>query len=85
MPPKRKKWDGLCAAGLHGLDLEGQPCDLCAKRLVEVHARLFPDDFETLKRRAEENGVSLQIELRQLVRRALKGERREVLVLKEQS
>lgn len=25
----RRKWNGLCSAGLHGLDFEGQPCDLC--------------------------------------------------------
>jgi hypothetical protein len=24
-------WNGLCAAGRHGLDYEGQACDLCAK------------------------------------------------------
>lgn len=23
-------WDGLCSAGKHGLDFDGQPCDLCA-------------------------------------------------------
>lgn len=26
-----KKWNGLCPDGRHGLDFEGQACDLCAK------------------------------------------------------
>lgn len=25
----RESWSGLCPAGKHGLDYEGQPCDLC--------------------------------------------------------
>lgn len=53
-------------------------------KLVEVHARLFPDDVEELKRRAAESGLSYHIELRLLVRRALRGEKREVLVIKDQ-
>lgn len=24
------RWNGLCPAGKHGLDFEGQTCDLCA-------------------------------------------------------
>lgn len=29
-PPARKpKWNGLCPEGEHGLDFEGQDCDLC--------------------------------------------------------
>lgn len=24
-------WNGLCPKGRHGLDYQGQPCDLCAK------------------------------------------------------
>lgn len=80
-----KKWNGFCPRGKHGLDFKGQPCALCPPQLVEVHARLFAGDVETLQGMANANGVTLQIELRQLVRRALKGERREVLVLKEQT
>jgi len=26
---KAKEWSGMCLAGKHGLDYEGQPCDLC--------------------------------------------------------
>lgn len=51
--------------------------------LAEVHTRLFVDSVEELKRRAEASGTPWHIELRLLVRRALAGERREVLVLKE--
>jgi hypothetical protein len=53
-------------------------------KLVEVHARLFPDDVAELKRLAGISGLTYQIELRLLVRRALRGERREVVVLKDQ-
>ncbi len=53
-------------------------------KLVEVHARLFPADVDELKRIAAERGISLQIELRSLVHRTLKGEHRDVVVLKEQ-
>jgi hypothetical protein len=52
-------------------------------RLVEVHARLFPESVRELKRLAAERGVSWQIELRLLVKRALAGEHRDVLVMKE--
>lgn len=54
-----------------------------SNKLKEVHVRLFADDVKTLKRIAKERGSPYQAELRQLVRRALKGERREVLILKE--
>jgi hypothetical protein len=30
-----KKWKGKCPAGLHGLDYEGQRCDLCARLLMD--------------------------------------------------
>ena len=31
-PEERKRgWDGFCPAGYHGLDYQGQACDLCAK------------------------------------------------------
>lgn len=49
--------------------------------LVEVHARLFEEDVVTLQRIAAEKGISYQIELRALVRRALKGY--DLAVLKE--
>lgn len=55
-----------------------------AQKLIDVHARLFPDDVRELKRIAAERRMPWQIELRQLVHRALSGERREVVVLKEQ-
>jgi len=51
--------------------------------LVEVHARLFAEDVEALKRVAAEKGLPWQIELRLLVRRGVKGETREVVLLKE--
>lgn len=53
--------------------------------VVPVHARLFADDVKRLKELAAERGIGWQIELRLLVRRALKNEQREVLVLKEQT
>lgn len=54
-------------------------------KLVEAHCRLFADDVEALKRIAISNGTRWHIELRLLVRRALRGERREVIVLKDQT
>lgn len=50
-------------------------------RVVEVHARLFADDVAHLKKLAAESRLSWQVELRQLVHRALKGEKREVLMI----
>lgn len=50
----------------------------------EVHARLFADDIRELKRIASEHGSKWQFELRLLVRRALKGERREIAILREE-
>lgn len=52
--------------------------------LVSVNTRLFFEDIEFLKRAAAEQGLPWQIELRLLVHRAVKGEQRDVLVLKEQ-
>jgi hypothetical protein len=52
--------------------------------LKEVHTRLFRQDVAMLKRVAKERGSQWQVELRQLVHRALKGERREIVVLKDQ-
>ncbi len=52
--------------------------------ISNVHARLFSDDVAQLKRLAAERGIPWHVELRLLVRRALKGEHREVLVLKDQ-
>lgn len=51
--------------------------------LREVHARLFDDDVETLIKIAEERRTKWQMELRLLVHRALKGERREFVTIKE--
>ncbi len=50
-------------------------------KLVEVHARLFAEDVRDLKKIALERGSAWHSELRQLVRRALKGEKREVIVI----
>lgn len=54
-------------------------------KLVEVHARLFPADVEMLKQIAADSGVSFQVELRLLVRRALRGEKREIVMIKDQT
>ena len=32
MTATRWRWNGLCPTGFHGLDFEGQACDLCARR-----------------------------------------------------
>lgn len=48
-----------------------------------VTTRLFSSDVSLLKRLAKSNGSKWQIELRQLVRRALKGEKREIVILKD--
>lgn len=52
-------------------------------RLVEVHARLFDEDIAMIKRIAAVSGLPWQTELRLLLRRSLRGEVREVLMLKE--
>jgi len=52
-------------------------------KLTKVHTHLFDADVVTLKQLAESIGSKWQIELRQLVRRALVDER-EVMKLKEQ-
>lgn len=56
-----------------------------APKLVQVNARFFAEDVDLLKQISQESGIPWQVELRLLVRRALKGERREIVVLKEQS
>lgn len=55
-----------------------------SKRLVSVHTRLFDGDIRELKRIAAEQGIPWQIELRMTVHRALKGQHREITILKEQ-
>lgn len=52
-------------------------------RLIAVHVRLFREDVKALKDRASKNALPWNIELRQLVRRALKGETREFHIIKE--
>lgn len=54
-----------------------------SNKLAIVHVRLFAADVATIKKIASQSGNPYQLELRQLVRRALKGELREVLILKE--
>lgn len=48
-----------------------------------VHARLFVEDIARLKKIAEQHGLPWQIELRLLVHRALRGEQRDIVVIKE--
>lgn len=38
----KSAWDGLCPAKLHGLDREGQTCDLCPKKLKFRDYPQFP-------------------------------------------
>lgn len=56
---------------------------LARPKLYEVHVRLFSEDVVELKRIAAHNGSHWNIELRQLVRRALRGERREITIISE--
>ena len=51
-------------------------------KLIKVHVRLFTDDVKLLKARALQNGLPWNIELRQLVRRALRGEVKDFFVVK---
>jgi predicted DNA binding CopG/RHH family protein len=53
-------------------------------KLTTVTTRLFTDDVEELKRRAAIEFTPWQVSLRLLVRRALRGERKEIAVLSEQ-
>jgi predicted DNA binding CopG/RHH family protein len=52
-------------------------------KLERVNARLFAADVLTIKKIAAQRGLPWHIELRMLVRRALKGETREILMLKD--
>lgn len=52
-------------------------------KLIDTHVRLFADDVSQIKKIAHERGLPWQIELRMLVRRALRSEHREVVLLKE--
>lgn len=54
-----------------------------APLLYDTHVKLFRDDVAQLKKLAAENRSKWQVELRQLVHRALRGERREITVVKE--
>lgn len=53
-------------------------------KLKRVNTRLFAEDVSAIKKIAAQRGLHWQIELRMLVRRALKGEQREVLLLRDQ-
>lgn len=53
-------------------------------KLVPVNTRLMASDIQELKRIAVEQGIPWQVELRMTVHRALKGQRREITILKEQ-
>lgn len=50
--------------------------------LKMVTSRLFKDDVDTLQKIAEERGTQWQVELRLLIRRALKNEKREFVIIK---
>lgn len=52
-------------------------------KLEVVTTRLFARDVAELREIAETKGLAWQIELRLLVRRALAGDRREVLIVKD--
>jgi len=54
-----------------------------ATKLTPVNVRLFSEDVEEIKQIAEEQGGSWQVELRMTVRRALRGQRREVTIIAE--
>lgn len=53
--------------------------------LYDVHVHLFADDLAQIKKIAVEKGIPWSVELRSMVRLALKGERREITVVKEAS
>lgn len=52
-------------------------------KLTEVHVRLYSEDVRALKKSAAEKGLPWNIELRQLVRLALRGERREITIVRD--
>ena len=51
-------------------------------KLVAVYTRLYSEDAELLRKMAAERGTPLAIELRMLVHRTLRGEKREVVLVK---
>lgn len=50
---------------------------------IAAHVRIQRQDMLALQKMAKVSGVTWQMELRMLVHRALRGERREVMVLKD--
>lgn len=75
-------WNGLCPAGKHGLDYEGQPCDLCLKptkaareraALVAIGRRLDEQVIERIARElsaAYADGAASVVKERDSYRRA---------------
>lgn len=53
------------------------------KHLRPVFSRLFATDVAEIKRIAADRGIPWQIELRLLIRRAIRGAAREVVLVKE--
>jgi hypothetical protein len=51
-PEHYSYWNGLCPARKHGLDVEGQPCDLCAREAKDREVVIYGDDdtLELLKK-----------------------------------
>ncbi len=54
-----------------------------APKLTAVHVRLYTEDVRALKKLAADRELPWNIELRQLVRGALRGHRREIAIIKE--
>lgn len=52
-------------------------------KLVDIHIRLFAADVAHFKKLSAQTGVPYQIEIRTFIRRGLRGERREITILKE--
>jgi hypothetical protein len=66
-----KKWNGLCPAGKHGLDYEGQPCDRCPDDARAADARARARALAATKQ-AMEAADALADRLRGPLRRRLK-------------
>jgi len=65
--------------------MPGNDDSSASRPLRAVHAYLFPDDVEMLQKIAAERRTKWQTELRHLVHRALKGELREVIMIRDGS
>lgn len=77
-PINKPAWNGLCPRGQHGLDFEGQRCDLCTR--IDALATVPPDSgllLENMALLAESSfSESELLAIRMLLRKMRDGSRK---------